>query len=73
MTIPTLEPSAVSGGMIECEYSVTAKYYTDSNENCFDFEVSDHYYGPLKMDEARELASFLTYCNFDEVKVQALN
>ena len=65
--------SAITTKSVQITYSVTAKYYTVSNENCFDFEVSDYYYGPLKLDEASELASFLTYCNFDEVKVQALN
>ena len=65
--------SAITTKSVQITYSVTAKHYTVSNENCFDFEVSDYYYGPLMMDEASELASFLTYCNFDEVKVQALN
>lgn len=69
MTIPTLEPSAVSDGMIECEYSVGAKYAARC-KMC-DEGLPKHYYGPLTLFAANQLASWLIFCNFDEVTVQA--
>ncbi len=55
---------------VEITYSVGAKYHTARCENC-DEGLPKHYYGPLTLDAANQLAAWLIFCNFDEVTVQA--
>lgn len=55
---------------VEITYTVGAKYHAARCENC-DEGLPKHYYGPLTLDAANQLAAWLIFCNFDEVTVQA--